>query len=48
VKKPLGVVWHERVLQHYVTVNKQISVPMWDPGARGELWTCSCTRMWAR
>jgi hypothetical protein len=48
MSKPLGVRFHERVLRHRVRVNRQISVPWWDAGSRGELWTCSCTKTWAR
>jgi hypothetical protein len=48
MSKPLGVRFHERVLRHRVRLNRMISVPTWDPHARGELWTCSCKKSWAR
>jgi hypothetical protein len=39
--------WHVRVLKHRMRVTRMISVPSWDPRARGELWTCSCKKTWA-
>jgi hypothetical protein len=48
MKRPIGVWFHTSVLQHTVRVNKMISVPLWDGHSRGELWTCSCKKTWAR
>jgi hypothetical protein len=40
--------WHETVLRHRMRVNRMITVPPWDVSAKGELWTCSCGKTWAR
>lgn len=37
---------HREVLGHSQDVHK-VSVPMFDPGARGLMIYCSCGKMWA-
>lgn len=48
-KVPWTIQWHLRLhrkhrLTHY---NDTISVPSWDPSARGILADCSCGKGWA-
>lgn len=38
--------WHERVLGHLILMSR-VSVPMFDPGAKGYLWDCTCGKRWA-
>jgi hypothetical protein len=38
--------WHARK-GHHVAVNATLSVPDWDPYARGLLVSCDCGRTWA-
>lgn len=38
--------WHHRVLGHAVVV-RRVSVPLWDPSARGLLFDCICGKDWA-
>lgn len=46
---PLSFRWHRRRHSgHGQTVNRRISTPGWDLGARGTLWRCSCGRTWAK
>ena len=40
--------WHVWRLGHSVRVNLGISVPAFDPSARGWLYVCECGRTWAR
>lgn len=39
--------WWHRKQGHTITV-KRVSVPAFDPGARGELHVCSCGETWAK
>lgn len=39
--------WHIWVLGHDQTI-KRVSVPAWDPSAKGLLVDCSCGKGWAR
>jgi hypothetical protein len=39
--------WLHRRYGHTQTVTR-VSVPGWDPFARGELIRCSCGEVWAR
>lgn len=36
------LLWHVWRKGHSVRVNRAISVPSWDPSARGWLYTCEC------
>jgi hypothetical protein len=38
--------WHTRVKNHGM-VSRKVSVPMWDPSAKGWLHRCSCGEVWA-
>jgi len=40
--------WHEVVLRHTLRRNRMITVPSWDPHARGLLVHCSCGKTWAK
>lgn len=39
--------WHHKVLGHAVLV-RRVTVPVWDPSARGVLYDCICGHEWAR
>lgn len=39
-------IMHRRLLGHEQT-SRRVSVPMFDPSARGILVKCSCGKMWA-
>lgn len=38
----IRLLWHVWRRGHSVRVNRTISVPIWDPTAKGWLWTCEC------
>ena len=42
----LSVLWHCWTTEHYTTESK-VSVPSWDPSAKGVLIKCECGRTWA-
>ncbi|QDH91797.1 hypothetical protein SEA_PHRAPPUCCINO_122 [Mycobacterium phage Phrappuccino] len=39
--------WHRAVLGH-TQEHRRVTVPLFDPFAKGELIVCSCHRSWAR
>ena len=39
--------WWHWVRKHQMTVSR-VTVPMWDPSARGLLWKCECGKTWAK
>lgn len=38
----LRIAWHVYWLGHSVRVNRHITVPSFDPSAKGWLWECEC------
>ena len=38
----IRLLWHVWRKGHSVRVNRGISVPSFDPGTKGWLWTCEC------
>lgn len=44
----IRMIWHLVVRGHSIRVNLSISVPSFDPSARGWLYTCECGEGWAR
>lgn len=44
----IKIFWHLWKHGHSVRVNRTISVPMFDIGSRGWLYTCECGETWAR
>jgi hypothetical protein len=38
----IKLLWHVWRKGHSVRVNRHISVPSWDPSAKGWLWVCEC------
>lgn len=40
--------YHIYRLGHSIRVNRHISVPMFDPSAKGWLFTCECGEVWAK
>ena len=39
--------WHKYALKHHIETSR-VSVPMFDPGAKGLLHKCECGKVWAQ